>query len=109
MSNVFEINDVILTRECQSIAVELIEEYPDDDAREDAIYLAVDGHQWVIYHHKALMLCAHCSTDDGSQYLEDSISGGGSGYDFLAMASLIAYGEMTSRVRSEMSALLQAA
>mgnify|MGYP003653752809 CR=1 FL=1 len=108
MANDFEINDFILNRECQSIAGDLIEEYPDEEDRSDAIYQIVDGHQWVIYHHKALMLCAHCNTDWGDRYLEDNISGGGGGYDFLAMASLIAYGEMSCRIRWEMSTLLMA-
>lgn len=67
----FVINDRILRQEAESLAQEILASYPDADEARDAVHMTCDGHAWVIYTHKALMLCAHCDTSDGEQWLED--------------------------------------
>lgn len=77
----FQINDYLLTKECCEVAREIFEDVtkrsPDiepeqlrdvmgERAHEDA-----DMHEWVIYNHKALMLCAHCDTSNGEEFLSD--------------------------------------
>tara|TARA_R110000823_G_C15722461_1_gene478830 strand:+ start:347 stop:682 length:336 start_codon:yes stop_codon:yes gene_type:complete len=108
MSNEFIINDYRLTQECQSIAADIIAEYEDEDERDDAVHQTVDGHQWVIYNHKALMLCAHCDVDKGEAFVDDTgfqwVQGDST---IFTVACLVAYGEMIHRVREEMAALLE--
>lgn len=101
----FQINDHLLTTECQSLARDIVEALdlgPDEtladrlDDAQDAAHEYADAHEWVIYHYKALMLCAHCDVSDGEQFLEDT--GMPRGVTFNQLASIIAYGEMQSRI-----------
>lgn len=117
----FQINDYILTKECDGIAAEIFAEImadaDDDETAEDKrddmfdrAHETADGHEWVIYNYKALMLCAHCDTTQGEEFLDDT------GFEWVqgestiyTVATAIAYGEMRARIESELSGLIGAA
>ena len=76
----FQINDHILSKECEGLAKDIFEETmadaADDETAEqlrddmsDRVHEHVDGHEWGIYHYKALMACAHCNVDQGEEFL----------------------------------------
>jgi hypothetical protein len=68
-----------LYTECKAIVLEAIEEAKRDhtdtdeimDAARDFIHQSCDGHEAVIYYHKAIRFCADHDTSDGEQWLED--------------------------------------
>jgi EAL domain-containing protein (putative c-di-GMP-specific phosphodiesterase class I) len=65
---------------------------------EEMIHQICDGHQWVIYTHKALQFCANCDTDEGEDWLDDI----GATYSSLAEhASAIVYGTLLTKSLSE--------
>ena len=113
----FEINDHKLQAECQSIAdkiwTEMLASLPADETPEDKrdemsdrAHESVDGHEWVIYNHKALMICAYCTTDQGEDFLEET--GMPSEPDIYKLACTIAFGEMRARVEECLSDLADA-
>lgn len=99
----FQINDHILQAECEMIARDIMEEIDDLEDAYDRAHEWADGHSWVIYHHKALMLCAHCDTSEGEQFLEDT--GMPEKPTFYGLATLIAYGEMRARIEEALREL----
>lgn len=107
----FQISDYILQRECEALAREIVDNLDGplaehmDDAMEAAHEYA-DGHEYVIYHHKALMLCAHCDTDYGEAFLEGI--GMPEGPTFYGLASLIAYGEVRARIEGALQEMAEA-
>ena len=115
MSN-FEINDGILQRECDSIAKEIFDdvmgrhpgENPEDyrDDMDDRAHEDADGHEWVIYNFKALMLCAHCDVSAGEEFLEDV--GMPEDVTIHKLATAIAYGEIRARIMAEIEDLIKA-
>lgn len=116
MSN-FEISDRQLTAECDTLAADIFaevtadmaaDETPDDlyDTMLDRAHEAADGHQWVIYTHSAIMLCAHCNIERGEEFLEDT--GMPETVTFGALATAIAYGEIRARIEMELSNLIDA-
>lgn len=110
----FQINDYILQKECDDLARDIFDEItadnPDETAeslRDDMMERAhetADGHEWVIYNHKALMLCAHCDTSRGEEFLEDM--GIPADLTIYSIACTIAYGEMRARIEDELSDLI---
>lgn len=114
MSN-FQINDGILWRECKELAEEIFREVmesnPDsspEDLREDMFERAhetADGHEYVIYTHKALMICAHCDTMKGEEFLEDV--GMPQEVTLSSIVSLIAYGEIRGQIEEELDSLIE--
>ncbi len=76
------------------------------DDMQDRVHETVDGHEWVIYHYKALLMCAHCNVDQGEEFLEDV--GMPETPTFNGLASLILFGEMRARVNSEINDLIEA-
>ena len=111
----FQINDGILYRECKFLAEEIFrdvtESNPDsspEDLREEMTEQAhetADGHEYVIYTHKALMICAHCDTSKGEEFLEDV--GMPESPDIYKLASWIAYGEIRGRIEEELDSLIE--
>ena len=111
----FKINDHILNEEADELAREIFEEYrlnnPDDfdpehwlsDMQERA-HECADGHSWVIYTHKAVLLCANCDTTLGEEFLDDC-GGVEVGDTFGGIATKIAYGELRGRIERELIAL----
>jgi hypothetical protein len=108
-------NDHILTKECDSIARNIFEEImenaapdetPEDyrDDMMDRVHEWIDGHEFVIYYHKAIMTCAHCNTDQGEEFLEDT--GMPKEPTFGGLACIIVYGEMCARVAESLNANL---
>lgn len=110
----FEISDFIFNRECEQLAREIVEdirrEHPGEDLADyrdemsDWIHETADGHNWVIYNHKALMICAHCDVSDGEAFLEDV--GMPEDPTIYSIASLIVFGEMRARIESEVDEIL---
>lgn len=107
----FTINDHILDRECLSLAQEIVDEFRDQlaedetledyrDEMDDRAHEYADGHQWVIYNHKALMLCAHCSTDQGEEFADECFTWEPGDSTIYSVACTIAYGEMLGRIRA---------
>lgn len=112
----FQISDHLLTKECDEIAAGIVEEQRDELAGDESLedyrdemsscaHERVDGHSWVIYNHKALMICAHCNTDEGEAFLEDV--GMPEGPDIYKLACLIAFGEMRARVEQAIDRLIE--
>ncbi len=113
----FQINDHILAKECEGLARDIFDEtmgeaVSDDgaedmrDEMQDRVHETVDGHEWVIYHYKALMACAHCNVDQGEEFLGDV--GMPETPSINTLASLILFGEMRARVDSEINDLIEA-
>lgn len=105
----FQINDYLLTQECESIARDIIDRNPGSDRNDlyDDIHQTVDGHQWVIYNYKALKICADCNVESGEAFLEDI--GMPEDVTIYSLASIIVYGEMESRVREAIDETLDRA
>ena len=113
----FIINDHILTKECESLASDIFTEIcadnPDSTADDlsdemtERAYETADGHEWVIYHYKALMTCAHCNVEQGEQFLEDC--GMPETPTINTLATLILYGEMAARIENSLCELRAAA
>ncbi|MDB6151512.1 MAG: hypothetical protein JWQ44_2960 [Chthoniobacter sp.] len=112
----FQINDYMLTRECDQLAQDIFDEVMTDagdetaedrrDTMQDRAHEAADGHEWVIYTFKAHMLCAHCNTDQGEAFLEDTGMPEEVTYDKLG--TIIAYGEMRARIETKLCELIEA-
>ena len=110
----FQINDGILYRECKELAEEIFREVtesnPDsspEELRDDMFERAretTDGHEYVIYTHKALMICAHCDTERGEEFLEDV--GMPEEPSLSSIVTLIVYGEMRGRIEEELQELI---
>lgn len=114
----FQINDHILTKECDSLAAEIFAEYvakleddetPEDyqDEMHDRAHEDADMHEWVIYNWKALMLCAHCDTGNGEEFMDDVGFEWKQGESTIyTVASFLAYGEIRARIIGELNRLI---
>ncbi len=60
-----------LYREAKSLALDAWEETNDRDEAMDYLHQSIDGHEAVIYYHKAIQFCADHNTSKGEEYLED--------------------------------------
>ena len=109
------ISDFELTKACDEIAAEIFANMLDDLARDEEpedkrdemnerADEAADGHQWVIYTHYALSICAHCNTDEGEAFVDDV--GAPQPFDLAKAASMVAYGEMRARIGAELDRLI---
>ena len=85
----FQISQYLLRQEAKRIVEDAIEEEGEFDVPAlETVQQICDGHQWVIYTYKAILLCAECDTSEGEEWLE----GVGSEYDsFGEHASKLAY------------------
>ena len=120
MTTEFQINDYLLTKECDQLARDIFEETLEDmaddetpdqyrDAMNERAHETADGHEWVIYNYKALMLCAHCNTDRGEEFLDDIGFEWTTGESTIyTVATAIAYGEMRARIEETLNDLLDA-
>lgn len=66
----FKINNYELQQEAKRLAQECFDEV-DTNGEDPSEYLwqTCDGHEWVIYTYKALLLCAECDTSEGEEYM----------------------------------------
>lgn len=110
------ISDYELTKACDEIAAEIFEEFCANMARDetpdyyeiemsDRAHEEADGHQWVIYTHYALSICAHCNTDLGEEFVDEV--GAPSPFRLARAASMIVYGEMRSRIEARLRELTE--
>jgi hypothetical protein len=91
-----------LYTECKAIVLEAIEEAKRDytdtddimDSARDGIHQSCDGHETVIYYHRAIRFCADHDTSDGEQWLEDCGGIAQEGDTFGAIACRIAFATM---------------
>jgi|GEM_PF-1388519 len=113
----FQINDHLLTQECDVLARAIIDEIKagmagDEtladyrDEMTDRAHEWADGHEWAIYHYKAILLCGHCNTDNGEQFLENV--GMPETPTFEGLASFIAYGEIRARIEQAIDEMIEA-
>lgn len=110
----FQMSDYILQTECDQLAQDIFDEImaenpgeePEQlrDEMQDRTHETADGHEWVIYNYKALMICAHCNTDNGEDFLTDT--GLPSEPDIYKLACVTAYGEMRARIEAKISELI---
>lgn len=110
----FEINDRLLQQECATLARDIFDEFladrPDEapeawrDEASDRAHDTADGHNWVIYNHKALMICTHCSTSEGEAFADEM---GSRTSDIYELATWIAFGEMRARIEAEIDRLIE--
>lgn len=115
----FEINDHILQKECESLAAEIVAELKDNlaggdtlesvrDEMNDRVWETIDGHQWVIFNYQALMLCAHCDTDEGESFLDEIGFEWKQGESTIyTIATQIALGEMLRRTENAVAELIE--
>ena len=102
------ISDYDLQARAEDIAAEAFQMFPADElAASDFIHESCDGLDWVIYHHKALTICAHCRVDAGEQYVEEV--GLPENVTLWSLASLIVFGEIMHRAEIALAGLQRAA
>ena len=111
----FQISDYLFDKECREIAQGAFDDVTAQNPGTDAadlsddfdnwIHQTCDGHEWVIYNHKALMICAHCNTDAGEEFLADV--GMPDNPTLYSIACRIVFGEMQSRAMSYLGDVLE--
>lgn len=105
-----------LTREAESLAREIFDEYrdeggagwdPEDDRDDmlDRVHETADGHAWVIYTWRALQLCAECNTDLGEEFVDDI--GLPEPFTLGGAATAVAYGELRARIESALDEIIR--
>ena len=81
-----------LYTEAKAIALEAMRSCDGDtDAAQEFIHESCDGHETVIYYHKAIQFCADQDTSDGEAFLEDCGGIAQPGDTFGAIACRIAF------------------
>lgn len=108
----FQISDAMFRARCRELAQEIFDErdtsLSDERMREqmiDRAHETVDGHEWVIYNHKALMICAHCDISRGEEFLEET--GMPDEPTLHSIACRIVYGEMVQQVQEHIRELME--
>ncbi len=118
MASVDTITDYELQKECEEIAAEIFAEIftdndrargmgPDDweSEMDDRAHEAADGHQFTIYTHKSLAICAHCNTDMGEEFIDDV--GLPKPFTLASAASAVVYGEIRGRIMDRIRELIE--
>jgi len=106
-------SDYELTREALGIARDIMEEAQRNggtdwleelqDNPTERVHEFVDGHQFVIYYHHAIQICANCNTDDGEDAWRDC------GFEFVSFDKLctqITYFELCARTSDALDTLI---
>lgn len=109
-------NEYKLTEYCNELAAEIVRDISRNiasgadsiDGCLDRVSEVADGSEHVIYHYKAHKLCLECNTDQGEDFLNDCWDRFDHGKSYDEMASLIAYGEIHSRIQSAIHEIFQA-
>jgi hypothetical protein len=96
-----------LYTEANAIAQEAWEESEfDQDDAQDFIHESCDGHEIVIYHHKAIQFCANVDTSEGESYLEDCGGIAQDGDSFGQIACRIAYATLLCESLSRLEEII---
>lgn len=107
-------SDYELTREALGIAKDImqeaqrsggadwLEDFRHDD-HSDRVHEFVDGHDFVIYYHHAIQICANCNTDDGEEAWRDC---GGEFVSFDKLCCEITYFELCARTSDALDTLI---
>jgi len=98
-------NDYELDQIAKSYAEDIAAEVKEHGGEpRDLAYEYVDGSEHVIYYSKAHDICQHCNTELGEDFFEE-MGGPGKGATYNSIATHIAFGELLSRVESELNKL----
>lgn len=100
-------NDFHLTEYCNDIAADIVRDAAGYEEAMDWASESADGSEHVIYTYKAHKLCLECNTDQGEEFLDDCY-GNEHGKSYDELASIIAYGEIYSRIQSAIHEIFQA-
>ena len=100
------INDFVLDEIAKDYAKEIFNQVNNIDDGYDLTYSFAECCEWVIYTHKAHLLCLNCNTDNGQDYVNDCHAGEAMTYD--EMGSAYAFGELHSRIMSALNDLFEA-
>ena len=106
MTNNTDINDFVLDEIAKDYADVIFDLVDDIDDGCDLSHQYADDCEWVIYTHKAHLLCLNCNTDNGQDFVNDCYAGKAMTYD--EMGSAYAYGELHSRILSALDDLFNA-
>ena len=94
-----------LYTEAKALALEAFTEAEGDlDSAQDLLHQSCDGHEVVIYYHKAIKFCADQDTSEGEQWLEDC-GGVQAGDTFGAIACRIAFATLYCAALEELHEL----
>ena len=106
-------SDYELTREALGIAKDIMQEAQRSggadwltelqDNPTDPVHEFVDGHEFVIYYHHAIQICANCNTDDGEDAWRDC---GGEFVSFDKLCCEITYFELCARTSDAIDTLI---
>ena len=97
------INDFWLDEYCTEIARDISRDARDYEQAMDWATESADGSEYVIYTHKAHMVCQNCNVDNGKDFLRDCYGEYGNALDYDEAASAIAYGELLTRIQSKIN------
>lgn len=101
-------NEYKLTEYCNELAAEIVSDTASEDDAVDRVSEVADSSEHVIYHYKAHKLCLECNTDQGEEFLDDCYDRFYHGKSYDELASIIAYGEIQSRIQSAIHEIFQA-
>ena len=96
----YELEDIAATY--ATAILEEVEKHGGDPY--DLAHEYADGSSWAIYYSAAHELCQNCNTDNGEQYFEDTLKPSET-LTYNSIASYIAYGELHSRILTELEKL----
>lgn len=97
-------NDYLLNKLAKEYAKEIFEKTQDIDEAQDLAHQYADDSEWVIYTKKAHTLCQNCDIVDGQEFVDDCRANTPMTYD--EMASVLAYGELNSRIVTALYSLV---
>ncbi len=106
-------SDYELTREALGIAKDIMEQAQQyggtdwleelEDNRTDRVHEYIDGHEFVIYYHHAIQICAHCNTADAEDAWREC---GGTFVSFDKLCCEITYFELCARTSDALDTLV---
>ena len=107
MVGVLIMNDYQLDRIARSYAEDIVSELKEYGGNAiDLAHQYADGCEHVIYYHKAHAICQNCDVSDGAQFVEEcGEPKGGWAFTYDSFAVAVVYGELHSRIVSELEGL----
>lgn len=92
------ISEYVLDTYCREAASDIMDEVAEYGGETcDKAHEWADQSEYVIYYSKAHDLCRNCNTDRGEQFIEET-GGFSDGITYDKMATMIAYGEIYTRI-----------
>lgn len=95
-------NDFELDQLAKSYAEEIMLEIKEHGGDQfDLAHQYADGSEYVIYYSKAHELCQNCNIDNGEEWFEEV--GPNKGLSYGEVATVIAYGELYTRILNQIN------